>query len=236
LLAVLALAMCFCDGGEAGRASSSRLQQRKKSQQPCSLFSPRMLVWSHRRGMHRCLRLRGGGQLADQASKHDNKRLRLPSMASLPQSSPRVEATAYSSDEVDDFSETATEEIVQELIETKTATKARGRDTLGVAATVNSGARGSGGQPPADKSRTLVDRTEMMAALEKEFGIQKFRAGQEETISRVLAGNNTLFLSATGSGKSLTYLLPTYLWQIQGRGGGAEEGGGGGGRGGGGGD
>lgn len=37
--------------------------------------------------------------------------------------------------------------------------------------------------------------------------------GQGETIARVLSGKNTLFLSATGSGKSLTYLLPTLLWK-----------------------
>jgi superfamily II DNA helicase RecQ len=37
--------------------------------------------------------------------------------------------------------------------------------------------------------------------------------GQGETIARVLARKNTLFLSATGSGKSLTYLLPTLLWK-----------------------
>lgn len=37
--------------------------------------------------------------------------------------------------------------------------------------------------------------------------------GQQETIQRVLSQENTLYVSATGSGKSLTYLLPTLLWK-----------------------
>ena len=56
-----------------------------------------------------------------------------------------------------------------------------------------------------------------MAGLKEGFGLVGFRPGQEQTISRVLSGNNTLFISATGSGKSLTYLLPTFLWKRHGR-------------------
>ncbi|EKX37259.1 hypothetical protein GUITHDRAFT_145101 [Guillardia theta CCMP2712] len=53
------------------------------------------------------------------------------------------------------------------------------------------------------------------------FDIPSFREGggslwQGETIRRVLDGQSTLFISATGSGKSLTYLLPTVAMKNKG--------------------
>ena len=61
--------------------------------------------------------------------------------------------------------------------------------------------------PPLD-----VDSADIKAALAK-FGYSSFRAGQEETISRILAGKSSLALLATGTGKSLIYQLPAYMYR-----------------------
>ncbi len=55
------------------------------------------------------------------------------------------------------------------------------------------------------------DRDTIYGALEK-FGYSSFRGGQEEGISRILRGESSLVLLATGSGKSLIYQLPAYLY------------------------
>jgi ATP-dependent DNA helicase RecQ len=44
--------------------------------------------------------------------------------------------------------------------------------------------------------------------LRQTFGITRLRAGQDEVIASVLAGNDTLAIMPTGSGKSLCYQLP----------------------------
>ncbi|NGQ94613.1 ATP-dependent DNA helicase RecQ [Brevibacillus sp. SYP-B805] len=48
-------------------------------------------------------------------------------------------------------------------------------------------------------------------ALSAYFGYASFRHGQEEIISRVMAGRNVLGVLATGGGKSVTYQLPSLL-------------------------
>ncbi len=50
----------------------------------------------------------------------------------------------------------------------------------------------------------------MKETLQVLFGHEEFRSGQEEALERVLAGKSTLFISATGGGKSLCYQLPAY--------------------------
>ncbi|HEV7180097.1 MAG TPA: DEAD/DEAH box helicase, partial [Candidatus Baltobacteraceae bacterium] len=51
----------------------------------------------------------------------------------------------------------------------------------------------------------------MRAALKQKFGFDTFYPGQEEVVSRVLEGADTLAILATGAGKSLTYQLPALL-------------------------
>jgi superfamily II DNA helicase RecQ len=44
------------------------------------------------------------------------------------------------------------------------------------------------------------------------FGFPGFRPGQQEGVERILSGRSSLVLLATGSGKSLIYQLPAYLY------------------------
>ncbi|MBV8722403.1 MAG: ATP-dependent DNA helicase, partial [Candidatus Eremiobacteraeota bacterium] len=52
---------------------------------------------------------------------------------------------------------------------------------------------------------------DLRAALREKFGFKEFYPGQEEVVSRVLSGQDTLAILATGAGKSLTYQLPALL-------------------------
>src|SRR4051795_13002482 len=52
---------------------------------------------------------------------------------------------------------------------------------------------------------------DLRAALQRLFGFEDFRPGQEAVISAVLGGRDTLALMPTGGGKSLCYQLPALL-------------------------
>ncbi len=52
---------------------------------------------------------------------------------------------------------------------------------------------------------------DLRAALREKFGFDSFQPGQEDVVKRVLAGQDTLAILATGAGKSLTYQLPALL-------------------------
>jgi ATP-dependent DNA helicase RecQ len=51
----------------------------------------------------------------------------------------------------------------------------------------------------------------LLSALREKFGFEHFYPGQEEVVTRVMAGQDTLAILATGAGKSLTYQLPALL-------------------------
>lgn len=55
--------------------------------------------------------------------------------------------------------------------------------------------------PAAEVDQALLD-----------LGFQEFKNNQRETILRIMNGRSVLFISATGSGKSLCYQIPAYLF------------------------
>ncbi len=57
----------------------------------------------------------------------------------------------------------------------------------------------------------MVGMTEARQALKAVFGFEDFRQGQDEVVEAVLAGQETLAIMPTGSGKSLCYQLPAIL-------------------------
>jgi len=52
---------------------------------------------------------------------------------------------------------------------------------------------------------------DLRAALREKFGFEEFHSGQGEVIRRIMSGEDTLAILATGAGKSLTYQLPALL-------------------------
>ena len=52
---------------------------------------------------------------------------------------------------------------------------------------------------------------DLRVALREKFGFDSFQPGQEEVVLRVLSGQDTLAILATGAGKSLTYQLSALL-------------------------
>ena len=65
---------------------------------------------------------------------------------------------------------------------------------------------------PYYSSNEFYDKQEVLNVLQNKFGHTTFRSGQEEAIRRILCGHSTLVQLATGSGKSLVYQLPAYLY------------------------
>ena len=59
-----------------------------------------------------------------------------------------------------------------------------------------------------EASKLVVD---FHSALQEKFGFKRFYPGQEEVVTRVMAGHDTLAILATGAGKSLTYQLPALM-------------------------
>ena len=66
---------------------------------------------------------------------------------------------------------------------------------------------------PARKSAEVGLKERLESALRRLFGFERFLPGQEEVVSRVMEGHDTLAILATGAGKSLCYQLPAFLFE-----------------------
>jgi ATP-dependent DNA helicase RecQ len=56
-----------------------------------------------------------------------------------------------------------------------------------------------------------VATPDLRATLRETFGFEQFNTGQEEVITRIMAGDDVLAILATGAGKSLCYQLPALV-------------------------
>ncbi|CAN7991949.1 unnamed protein product [Ixodes hexagonus] len=63
-----------------------------------------------------------------------------------------------------------------------------------------------------DAEGKLPETPEIVFKTLHKMGFSEFRPGQETAIVRILSGMSTLLVSSTGSGKSLCYQLPAYLY------------------------
>ena len=64
-------------------------------------------------------------------------------------------------------------------------------------------------------SKYLTQCPEEVVETLKLFGHSSFRPGQESAILRILQGKSTLLVLSTGSGKSLCYQLPAYMYAMK---------------------
>lgn len=64
----------------------------------------------------------------------------------------------------------------------------------------------------ARDDQSLIETPQEVFEVLHMFGHKSFRPGQEKAVMRILSGQSTLLTLSTGSGKSLCYQLPAYLY------------------------
>jgi len=65
---------------------------------------------------------------------------------------------------------------------------------------------------PLNRDGSLIETPPEVFEALRMFGHESFRPGQEKAVMRILSGLSTLVTLSTGSGKSLCYQLPAYLY------------------------
>ncbi|XP_043468509.1 ATP-dependent DNA helicase Q4 [Leptopilina heterotoma] len=65
---------------------------------------------------------------------------------------------------------------------------------------------------PLGPDNSLIKTPDEVFKALKDFGHDSFRPGQEKAVMRILSGQSTLLTLSTGSGKSLCYQLPAYIY------------------------
>ncbi|XP_051163305.1 ATP-dependent DNA helicase Q4 [Leptopilina boulardi] len=63
-----------------------------------------------------------------------------------------------------------------------------------------------------ESDNSLIKTPDEVFRALKDFGYDSFRPGQEKAVMRILSGQSTLVTLSTGSGKSLCYQLPAYIY------------------------
>ena len=59
------------------------------------------------------------------------------------------------------------------------------------------------------------DLAHISSVMQASFGFSSFRAGQQEIVEAILAGENVLAVMPTGAGKSLCFQLPALIQQTK---------------------